>query len=136
MNAGIRLVIATLLLPQAAWAQSFLEQFSYEGLRFSGIGAEVGGVVSDRLTSEVTGAVRVDYGRIAPRVRVLLGASYLKGNFKEGEIREFEQKLCDLVLPGAPCDLDIGGITWSDIQLDLDLQYIAESGQRLAGFRQ
>lgn len=90
--------------------------------------------MSDRLTTELTGAVRVDYGRIAPRVRVLLGGSYFKGDFKEGEILEFEQKLCDLVSPGTACDIDIGAITWSDIELDLDLQYIAEAGQRLTGF--
>ena len=33
-------------------AQGFLEQFSYEGLRLSGLGVEMGGVVSDRLTAE------------------------------------------------------------------------------------
>lgn len=121
-------------MPQALWGQSFLEQFSYEGLRFSGIGIEVGGIMSDRLTTEITGAVRVDYGRIAPRIRVLLGASYFKGEFKDGEIREFEENLCELVALGSPCDLGIGGITWSDIEFDTDLQVIAEAGQRLAGF--
>jgi hypothetical protein len=123
-----------LILPQALSAQSFLEQFSYEGLRFSGVGVEAGIVASDRLTRELTGAVRVDYGQIAPRVRVLLGASYFKADFEQDEISEFENQLCEIVDPIGACTIDIGEVSWTDIELDLDLQYLFESGQRVTNF--
>jgi len=123
-----------LLLPQAMAAQSFLEQFSYEGLRFSGIGLEVGGTVSDRLTPEVTGALRVDYGLLAPRVRVLLGLSYFKGDFQSDEIADFENQLCRIVAPVGDCLVEIGDISWSDVELDLDLQYMVGYNGRVMGF--
>jgi len=124
-----------LLCPQLLAAQGFLEQFSYEGLRFSGIGFEAGAVASDRLTRKVTGAVRVDYGRIAPRVRVLLGASYFKGEFKPTEISKFEQGLERVVQNQPPgFTIDVGTITWSDIETDLDLQYVLEAGRRVTNY--
>lgn len=134
MNAGIRLVLALLLCPQIAEAQSFFEQFSYEGLRFSGIGVEFGGVTSDRLTREFTGAVRIDYGRIAPKVRVLLGASYFKGELNASEIRELALGIQRVVVPGMSSVIDIGTITWSDIEADLDLQYVLEAGSRVTNY--
>ena len=90
-----------MMCPQVLMAQGFLEQFSYEGLRFSGIGFEFGGVLSDRLTREVTGAVRIDCGRIAPNVRVLFGVSYFEGQFNETEIREFALGIQQVVDPGS-----------------------------------
>lgn len=133
MNAGIRLAAGLLALPHCVLAQSFLEQFSYEGLRFSGVGVEFGVIVSDRLTPELSGALRVDYGNIAPRVRVLFGASYFKGDFQEDEISEFEDQLCRIVGPVAGCPVEIGDISWSDIALDLDLQYVVGSVNGVTG---
>lgn len=135
MKAVTKFVLALLVCPQASVAQSFFEQFSYEGLRFSGIGLEFGGVVSDALTSEMTGAVRIDYGRIAPKVRVLFGVSYFKGEFNESEISEFENGLEDLV-PNQPpgFSIDVGTITWSNVQVDLDLQYMLEAGRRVTNY--
>lgn len=134
MNAGIRLSLALLALPQTLAAQSFLEQFSYEHLQFTGIGVEGGVLVSDRLTREVTGAVRVDYGWIAPRVRVLLGASYFKADFQEPEVTRFENQLCRILTPTGGCTIDIGSIEWSDWEADIDLQYVVGMAQRVSGY--
>jgi hypothetical protein len=115
--------------PAALRAQGFLEQFSYAGLRLSGIGVEMGGVVSDRLTSAPSPAVRVDYGMIAPRVRVLLGASYFEGDFNASEIAKFTQRLRALVSdPTNDFTINVGQITWSDFETDLDLQYLFPNG--------
>jgi hypothetical protein len=112
-------------MPTGLRAQGFLEQFSYAGLRFSGIGVEVGGVISDRLTSAASPALRVDYGLIAPHVRVLLGASYFKGNFNASEIAKFSQRLRGVVSdPTNDFTIDVGQITLSDVEADLDLQYL------------
>ena len=135
LNAGIRLVLGLLLCPQISEAQGFLDQFSYEGLRFSGIGFEYGVVASDRLTRELTGAVRVDYGRIAPQVRVLLGVSHFRGEFNATEIGEFEDGLERVVQNQPPgFVIEVGTITWSNVEADLDLQYVLEAGRRVTNY--
>lgn len=112
-------------LPAALPAQGFLEQFSYEGLRLSGIGVEMGGVVSDRLTAEPSPALRVDYGVIAPRLRVLVGASYFRGEFNQEEVTRFAQRLAQVVEdPTGDFRINVGAITWSQVGLDGDLQYL------------
>jgi hypothetical protein len=108
------------LTPTPLVAQGFFEEFSYEGIRLSGIGADGGVVLSNSLTTEPIGGIRVDLGTFAPTVRVVVGGSYFKGQFKEDRLREFEQRLEDLV--GEP--VDIGAITLSNIEVFLDLQYL------------
>lgn len=120
-----------LLVPPPLAAQSFLEQFSYEGLGFSGIGFELGPVASDRVTTELSGGVRVDYGMIAPRVRVVFGANYFKGQLDEEEILEFERRVLQVVQdPTGDAMVDIGGIAWTNVEATLDLQYVFPSGPR------
>jgi hypothetical protein len=120
-----------LLASQGLAAQSFLERFSYEGLGLSGIGGGVGLITSDRLTREVIGNVRIDYGVIAPRVRVLVGAAYFKGLLADDEITKFETSLRRVVTdPTNDATIDIGQITWADLSGDLDLQYLAPIGSR------
>jgi hypothetical protein len=114
------------LAPPVA-AQSFWEQFSYDGLRFAGIGAEFGGVLSNSITSEPIGGLRVDFGAIAPKVRVVAGGSYFRGSFKPERIADFEQRLED-VLVGCGCDsIVVGPITQSNVEVFLSLQYLIPS---------
>jgi len=111
-------------------AQGFLEQFSYEGLRLSGLGVEMGGVVSDRLTAEPSPALRVDYGVLAPRLRVMFGASYFRGEFDQDEMTRFAQRLRRVVLdPTGDFAIDVGSITWSQLAIDGDLQYLFPAGR-------
>ena len=132
MNAGTKLAVAWLLLPGSLAAQGFLEQFSYEGLRLSGIGFEFGAVVSDRLTTEPTGALRIDYGYIAPKVRVLIGGSYFKGAFNSDEIARFEDQLRRVVIdPTLDFVIEVGTISWADFEGSLDLQYVFSPAARV-----
>jgi len=62
-------------------AQGVLNQFSYDNLRFSGIQLDVGVLGASDLTGATVGGLRVDYGRIAPKVRLLLGLSYFHSRF-------------------------------------------------------
>lgn len=118
-------LVGFLLLPTALSGQQIFEQFSYEGLRLSGIGIEFGVVRSNRLTAEPTGAVRIDYGFIAPNLRLLFGASYFKGNFDEEDIAEFEAKLGAIVTdPTGDFTIDVGTISWTDLEMSIDLQYV------------
>ena len=105
-------------------AQSTLEQFSYDSLRLSGVQFDLGALGSTRLRGAVTGGVRVDYGYIAPNVRLLFGLSYFKANFSAHETQKFAAKLAQLVNdPDSNFTIDVGTISWSDITGDVDLQY-------------
>ena len=129
MNGGTRLIMALMALPAPAAAQTFLEQFSYEGIRLSGISAEVGAVWSDRLTTEVTPALRFDMGYFAPHVRVGFGASYFKGMFTQDQIVTFEERLLDIIDdPTNDATVTVGTITWTNINADFDLQYVFTPG--------
>jgi hypothetical protein len=130
LNAGIRLALLLSIVPSPLWGQGFLEEFSYEGLRFSGIGADAGVVFSNSLTTEAVGGIRVDVGTFSPKVRVVFGGLYFKGQFKEDRVQEFEQRLEDLV--GEP--VDIGTISLADIELYLDLQYLLPRLGRLQSY--
>lgn len=126
--AVVALVLPGLFASRAA-AQSFLERFSYEGLGVAGIGAEFGVIASDRLTTEPTGAVRIDYGTIAPNVRVLIGVGYFRGAFDATEIAKFETQLRGVVRdPTNDFTIDVGTITLTDVEADLSLQYLFDTG--------
>lgn len=124
MRAGIRLAALLLLAAAPLRAQAFLEQFSYEGLRFSGIAFEFGGILSNSVTTEPMGGVRVDLGVIAPRIRVVAGGSYFKGDFKQERITEFERRLEDVLVDCACDSISVGAITQSNVELYLALQYL------------
>ena len=119
-----------LLLPGSVWAQGFWDQFSYEGLRFAGIGLEAGALWSNRLTTEPVGALRIDFGNFAPKVRVLVSASYFKGRFRQEEIDEFERQLEDII-DDPTVTVDLGTITWADFGLALDFHYLFEPARRV-----
>ncbi len=125
LNAATKLALAALLaVPTPLMGQRFLEQFSYEGLGVAGVGVSFGAITSDRLTTEPTGALRLDYGFIAPKIRVLFGISYFKGDFDADEIAAFERQLRGVVAdPTGDFTVDVGEITWADLAGSVDLQY-------------
>lgn len=129
------MLLAALLLaaPAPAAAQGLLEQFSYEGLRLSGIGVDVGGVLSDRLESDVTAALHVDYGYIAPGLRTLLGVSWFQSRFNDEEIATFEERL-EAIVNDPTVAIDVGEIEWTNVTLDLDLQYMFGPGRRITPY--
>ena len=131
-NRAFLAAIVLLLAPQSLGAQGFLDEFSYEGLGLAGIGLDVGPVASDRVTTEVSIGVLVDYGMIAPRVRVLFGINYFKGELDQNEIDDFERRLLQIIRdPTGDATVDIGGVGWSNLEATLDLQYIFPSSPRL-----
>jgi hypothetical protein len=111
-------------------AQRPLDRLSYDNLRFTGAWVEAGIATSDRLEGAAVYGLRVDLGQFAPRLRVLVGASYTRSDFKKDEIDKFETKLRNVVNdPTNDFTIDLGNIRWSDIALDLDLQYFLVQGR-------
>jgi len=105
-------------------AQSVLDQFSYDSLRASGLGIELGPLGTSRLRGAITGGLRFDAGTIAPRVRVVVGLSYFRSEFSQHEITNFATRLRGLVQdPDSNFTINVGRIFWSDLTGDLDFQY-------------
>lgn len=131
----LTLVLVATAAPRGLAAQGFLEQFSYSGLGLSGLGFDLGPVVSNHLDRAVSGAVRVDYGFIAPRIRTLISASYFRSRFDSSDIATFEQRLRGVVNdPTSDFNVDVGTITWTNVELDLDLQYMVGPGHRVTPY--
>ena len=117
------LLTAALATPVAA--QRPLDRFSYDNLGFHGFWPEIGIVTSDRLEGTVSYGARVDLGQFAPRLRMLLGVSYFRSDFKSEDIAEFETALENVVTdPTQDFSIDLGNVRWSDLAIELDLQYI------------
>jgi hypothetical protein len=135
---GRRVVLAAVLLtvsPSARLpAQGVLNQFSYENLRLSGIQLDVGVLGASELTGATVGGVRVDYGRIAPRVRLLLGLSYFRSRFDQQSLRRFEQRLDSIVNPGTTDNINVGRISLGDFIGDIDFQLVFPQGRGITAY--
>ena len=118
------------LLASPLAAQRPLDRFTYDNLRFTGLWVEGGIATSNRLKGTTAYGLRIDFGQFAPRLRMLVGGSYTRSDFKQGEIDEFETKLRNVVDdPTDDFTIDLGDIRWSDVALDVDLQYILVPGR-------
>lgn len=121
------LLSGLLLAPsfQTAWGQRVLEEFSYDNLRFSGIGADIGVLDVSDLNRTGIGGIRVDAGFFAPRVRLLFGLSYARADYTSRELRRFEDRLRSLVDdPTNDFTIDMGDVTLTTVVADVDLQYL------------
>jgi hypothetical protein len=122
-------------LPVPLSAQTLLEQFSYDNLRPSALQVDVGPLGGSNIRGTLTGGVRLDYGLVAPHVRVLLGLSYYKADFSAAARTRFEQRLRSIVNdPDSNYTIDLGAITWSDVTGDLDLQYILPQSRAVTAY--
>ena len=110
-------------------AQGLLSQFSYDNLKPSALQLDVGPLGGNNIRGALTGGMRLDYGLIAPHVRVLLGLSYFKADFGSAARQRFVDRLRSIVHdPDSNYTIDLGSITWSDVTGDLDLQYLLPQG--------
>src|SRR6059036_3406453 len=111
-------------------AQGFLSQFSYDNLKPSALQLDLGPLGGNNIRGTLTGGMRLDYGFIAPHLRVLLGLSYYKADFSSAARARFEQRLRSVVIdPSADDTIRLGRITWSDVTGDVDLQYVLPQGR-------
>jgi hypothetical protein len=81
------------------------------------------------------GGLRVDYGRIAPRVRLLLGVSYFRSQFDQQSRRRFEQRLDSIIIdPSGDDTINVGRISLSDIVGDVDFQLVFPQGRGITAY--
>jgi hypothetical protein len=131
----VAVVFLAAVPPDRLTAQEVLRQFSYDNLGPTALQADLGSLAASRLRGAVTGGVRLDYGLIAPRVRVLLGLSYYRAQFSSQEIARFESRLRDLVQdPEGNATVDVGTIDWGDVTGDLDLQYVFPQSRAVTAY--
>ena len=132
---GLATVLLSAYPPIRLSAQAVTREFSYDELRPTALQFDLGLLGATRLRGAVTGGIRLDYGRIAPRVRMLLGLSYYRSQFSGREIAEFEERIRGLVDdPDGNFTVDVGTIHWADITGDLDLQYVLPQGRAVTTY--
>lgn len=133
--AGLATVAALAGGARPLAAQALLEQFSYENLRPSAFQVDLGPLGGNNVRGTLTGGVRLDYGQIAPHVRVLLGLSYFKAEFSNAAIARFAERLKGAVIdPTRDDTIKLGRITWSDVTGDIDLQYVLPQGHAVTAY--
>ena len=100
----------------------------------SGIQLDAGLLGASDLTGSTVGGLRVDFGRIAPKVRLLLGLSYFHSQFDQRAINRFERRLDSIVNPSTPDSIDLGRISLSDIVGDIDFQLVFPQGHGITAY--
>jgi len=116
-------------------AQRIFQQFSYDNLKPSGLQVDIGALGGSNIKGAMVGGVRLDYGLVAPKVRVLLGVSYFHSEISAEARRRFEQRLRGVVVdPTNDATINLGRITWSDLTGDLDLQYVLPQGHAVTSY--
>jgi len=132
---GVAAVLLVAVRPSGRLAaQGLLNQFSYDNLRLSGIQLDAGLLGASDLTGSTVGGLRVDLGRIAPKVRLLLGLSYFHSQFDQRAINRFERRLDSIVNPSTPDSIDLGRISLSDIVGDIDFQLVFPQGHGITAY--
>lgn len=136
MPRSIRYALILLAWPSARLAaQGVLNQFSYDNLRLSGIQFDGGILGASELTGTTVAGARVDYGRIAPRVRLLLGLSYFKSHFDQKSRNRFVQRLDSIIIdPSGDDTVRVGSIQLSDVVGDVDFQLVFPQGHGITAY--
>ena len=132
---GLGIALLTAYPPTRLPAQGLLEQFSSENLAARAFGIDLGVLAGTNVRGTHTVAARLDFGTVAPHIRVLLGASYFKADLNGAALQRFAQRLRSVVVdPTGDDTIKLGRITWSDVTGDLDLQYVMPQGHAVAAY--
>ena len=116
-------------------AQGVLNQFSYDNLRLSGVQLDAGLLGASDLTGTTVGGLRLDYGRIAPRVRLVLGLSYFRSEFDQQARNRFQQRLRSVIIdPTGDDTIKVGRISLSDLIGDVDFQFVFPQGHGVTAY--
>jgi hypothetical protein len=127
--------LVTACLPDRLPAQKILEQFSSDNLRLTALQVDVGPLGGSNIRGTLAGGLRLDYGFVAPKVRVLLGLSYFRADFGAAARQRFEERLRSIVTdPSGDDTINLGRMRWSDVTGDLDLQFVVPQGHAVTAY--
>ena len=116
-------------------AQKVIDQFTSENLRPSGIGIDFGVIGGSDIRGTGMGAVRLDFGTLAPHARVLLGVSYFRARLSNAALQRYAQRVRSLITdPTGDDTVNLGRIEWSDLTADLDLQYLVPQSRAITAY--
>jgi hypothetical protein len=120
---GLGTAMALVLSVQASAAQS-LADYDYANLRFRGLGVEWGYLWPTRVDATQSIGVRADLGYLGPGVRIVPSITYWSSHLKQGEVTKLENRMADFMVAQGQLrpTLDLGQISWSDVQLTVDAQ--------------
>ena len=122
-------LVGCLAMPIVGQAQSALERFTYDSVGFRGIQAGVGAMWSNKVETTVQYGLQIHLGEIAPRLRLMLGASYFKADLTDEEISRLEEGILQVVDdPTGSATVDLGRVRWQDIAFAGDVQYLVLGG--------
>ena len=128
-------VVLAVRPPDRLVGQGVFNQFSSENLKLSAVQIDLGPLGGNNIRGTLSGGVRLDYGLIAPKVRVLLGLSYFHADLSSAALRGYEQGLRRVVNdPDSNYTINLGNVTWSDLTGDLDLQYVLPQGHAVTAY--
>lgn len=122
---AMRVLLAAMLSAAPLQAQvegSLFERLNLDRLRLTALGGGIGPVRLTRLEATTAYSLFSDYGEIAPRWRVVFGATYWKSEYKRKYLEEFADSIENSVDPDS-ATLTIGRVTMSDIALSADLRW-------------
>jgi hypothetical protein len=131
---GLALVLLAIRPSGRLAGQGVLNEFSYDNLRLSGIQVDAGVLGASDLMGATVGGIRFDYGRIAPKVRLMFGLSYFKTQYGNEATARFERRLDSLVNPSTPDTINLGQIGLSDLIGDVDFQYVFPQGRGINAY--
>ncbi|HKA59916.1 MAG TPA: hypothetical protein VKD28_14945 [Gemmatimonadales bacterium] len=134
INGALVLVLSIIPTVQLS-SQGVLNEFTSENLRLSGIQLDVGVLGATQLTGTTVGGLRLDFGRIAPRARLMLGLSYFKSEFDQEALGKFEAALDSIIIdPSGDDVISVGRISLGDFVGDIDVQYVFPQGHGITAY--
>ncbi|HWC74326.1 MAG TPA: hypothetical protein VG454_10360 [Gemmatimonadales bacterium] len=104
-------------------------------MRLSGVQLDLGVLGANQLTGTTVGGLRLDFGHIAPQVRLLLGLSYFKSHFDDHTLNKFKQAIDSIVTdPSGDDSIQLGTISLGDIIGDVDFQFVFPQGHGITAY--
>lgn len=131
-------VLAASAAGTGAGAQD-LADYDYENLGFRGVAFEGGFIFPDNVDDTHTLGARVDLGYLGPGLRIVPSVTYWSSVLTRSEVGKLERQLEELVVaqspPGTPRpDIDLSPITWRDVALSVDGQFVWSIPPGLLGY--
>lgn len=120
------LLILPLLTPAGRAEAQRPEDYDYENLAFSGIGAFLFGVAPARSEPALALHLRTDLGELGPQVRIVPSLTFWSTSLRQSELSRMAGRIeaaCER--SGNPCPgIELGEVRLSDLSLDVDAHYL------------